>query len=80
MPGQRDTLRIFPKPTEPKLPGRLRGKDYCNCEHAHMLRAAIQDAMDAANTETVALILSRALDADADAERDLWNVDAYGTE
>ena len=54
----------------------LRGKDYCNCEHASVLREAIESALTAlaAGSEYGAtLTLKRALATDADACHDLWN-------
>ena len=54
----------------------LRAKDYCNCEHASVLREAIESALTAlaAGSEYGAtLTLKRALAADADACQLLWN-------
>ncbi len=54
----------------------LRGKDYCNCDHASMLREAIESALVALATGSeygATLALKRALAADADACNDLWN-------
>ena len=54
----------------------LRGKDFCNCDHACMLREAIESALVAlaAGSEYGAtLTLKNALAADADACNDLWN-------
>lgn len=53
----------------------LRGKDYCNCDHAQVLREAIESALVAlaAGSEYGAtLTLKRALATDADACQDLW--------
>jgi hypothetical protein len=56
----------------------LRGKDYCNCEHAHMLREAlemIQRALDADPIHGVAhakAVCSAKLLEDSQACDDLW--------
>ena len=53
----------------------LRGKDYCNCEHAHMLRAAIEHALKQVplgEATTTKAILTHALRVDAAANQDLW--------
>jgi hypothetical protein len=53
----------------------LRGKDYCNCEHAHMLRAAVEHALGQIPLGAAPVtrsILEHVLAADAAACRDLW--------
>jgi len=56
----------------------LRGKDYCNCDHAKLLREAIETALIrvAASSELsayrVRLVLERALNADHEACTELW--------
>lgn len=58
----------------------LRGKDYCNCEHAHMLREAIEKASTLLATPGTSFsrvvyaqqVLDKALTADHDACLDLW--------
>jgi hypothetical protein len=53
----------------------LRGKDYCNCDHAHVLREAIESALCALATGSeygATLVLKNALTADAEACDDLW--------
>lgn len=54
----------------------LRGKDYCNCDHASMLRDAIESALrslDAGSGYGAALTLKMALATDAAACQELWN-------
>jgi len=60
----------------------LRGKDYCNCEHAHMLRAHLELALLALDTEikpvpaasaSAKALIRRALKIDAAACKDLWD-------
>jgi hypothetical protein len=56
----------------------LRGKDYCNCEHAHMLREAlemIQRALDGTRFDAVArakAVCAAKLLEDSQACEDLW--------
>ncbi len=56
---------------------QLRGKDYCNCEHAQMLRYALIRAYDDVvwgDWEAVKEIIRTALHEDADAKREYLNV------
>lgn len=53
----------------------LRGKDYCNCEHAQLLRDALLDtraALQRGDTVEAAGFIRRALDTDKAAHLDLW--------
>jgi hypothetical protein len=53
----------------------LRGKDYCNCDHAHILREAIESALCAlagGSEYGATLTLKNALAEDASACEDLW--------
>jgi len=54
---------------------KLRGKDYCNCEHAQLLRDALLDTRDAlqrGNPIEAAGFIRRALDTDSAARIELW--------
>ena len=54
---------------------KLRGKDYCNCDHAKMLRKAIEEAVAALPKELrfkAHSNLEAALDEDHAACMDLW--------
>lgn len=65
----------------------LRGKDYCNCEHAHMLREAIERAITLLATPGTLTnsvvpakqVLDKALTADHDACIELWGDMKEGT-
>ena len=53
----------------------LRGKDYCNCEHARMLRAAVEHAVGQiplGASPVTKSILEHALKMDHEACLDLW--------
>jgi hypothetical protein len=53
----------------------LQGKDYCNCDHAHILREAIESALcalAAGSNYGATLTLKNALAEDAEACNDLW--------
>lgn len=58
----------------------LRGKDYCNCEHASILRNAIRKAHDALKSGerlSAARLLREALEEDSTARLDLWSMDPF---
>lgn len=57
---------------------RLRGKDFCNCDHAQLLHKAVREAhalLKARAPINAATVLREALEEHSEARLDLWGAD-----